>query len=227
MSVNGVVELGDHFIGFKHPFSMLLVGSRGTGKTEFTKTLLARQNEFISHKIDHVYWFSGSEQKSFSQDMESVPSRVHFREGLPDENIIEYAKMRSGTRLIVIDDLMSEASKREDVLHLFTRGRHADISVIFLSQNGFHQGKHFREVNRNSDYIVYFQNTRDQTSISTVGSQMGVRSFLQKAFHDATKEAYTHFLIDYRADTPNMLRYRSKTFDETPIFYVQPEGKIV
>ena len=56
---------------------------------------------------------------------------------------------------------------------------------------------------------------------------MGVRNFLRKAFHDATKEAYSHFLIDYRADTPNMLRYRSKTFDENPIFYMHPEGKNV
>ena len=43
---------------------------------------------------------------------------------LSSEDIIDFVKVQgTGRKLIILDDLMEEASKRKDVKYLFTRGR--------------------------------------------------------------------------------------------------------
>ncbi len=60
-------------VKFKHPFSMLISGGRRTGKTHFTKTLLLRNNEFITPKVDHIFWFYASYQPiAFDELKENV-----------------------------------------------------------------------------------------------------------------------------------------------------------
>ena len=40
----------------KHPFSMIVTGSRRAGKSEFAKRLLIENEPMISIKIDRVIW---------------------------------------------------------------------------------------------------------------------------------------------------------------------------
>ena len=58
---------------------------------------------------------------------------------------------------IVIDDYFVEAANHNQVLALFSRGRHLNISIILLSQNLFHRGKYARDMSLNMDYIVIFK----------------------------------------------------------------------
>ena len=73
---------------------------------------------------------------------------------------------------IIIDDLMAEASESKQVQALFTRGRHLNMSVIFLTQNLFHQGTHSRSMSLNTDYMVLFKNVRDKLQIKCLARQM-------------------------------------------------------
>ena len=63
--------------------------------------------------------------------------------------------------VVVLDDLLQEASDNSQVSSLFTRGRHLNFSVIFLSQNLFHQGKHSRDISLNKGYLILYKNPRD------------------------------------------------------------------
>ena len=59
---------------------------------------------------------------------------MNFVEGLPDGN----SQDPSRNNFIIIDDLMHEADKK--IAKLFTQGsHHKNASVIFLTQNIFHQ----------------------------------------------------------------------------------------
>ena len=120
---------------------------------------------------------------------------------------------------------MEEAGERKDVKHLFTRGRHENISVILLSQNAFHQSKHYLEMSRNTDYPVIFKNVRNVASISTFARQMGLTAFLPQAFKDATREPFSYLLLDTKSNTPEHLRFRSKIFDEHPVVYIPKDYK--
>ena len=213
---------------FKHPFSMLLTGARRTGKTHFTKTLLRKATEFITPQIDLVFWFAPSRQNDLFDELESyeIGKSLTFVKDLPSEDLIDFvhAKGGVGRKLLIFDDLMEEASRRKDVKNLFTRGRHEDMSVIFLAQNTFHQGGHFREISLNTDYFIIFKNVRDGSTINYLASQMNARDFLPRAYKHATRDAYSHLLLDMRSDTDERLRVRAKVFDEYPMVYIKREG---
>jgi len=132
--------------------------------------------------------------------------------GLPTEDLSNFVSKRYGSKLIILDDLMEQASKRR---------HHEDISVICLAQNGFHQDKFFREISKNSEYIIWFKNLRDATAITKFGIQMNIAKFLKQAYIDATREPFSYLLGDFRSDTDDRLRFRAKIFDEFPVVYLQ------
>lgn len=210
---------------FEHPFSMQLAGNRRTGKTHFTKMLLLKNLELIAPQIDVIVWFYGAPQPNvfveLTDALRTHRQRIEFVHDLPTDGsklqdvIGEY----SGRKLIVLDDLMEKASNRADVAALFTHGRHEDVSVIFLTQNLFHKSKYSRDISLNTDFMVLFKNPRDASMITHLGAQMGNAEFLKQAFRDATKDPFTHLMVDLRSQTPEALRYRSNVLDETQIVY--------
>ena len=129
----------EHDIQFKHPFSMMIAGPRRSGKSEFTKKLILNSETLIDETIDRFVWFYVSMQTEL---MESLSHKVEFRKKLPDHNLEdEFSESTLERVFVVIDDLMEEANKRIDVKSLFTRGRHLNLSVLFLTQIFFIAGK--------------------------------------------------------------------------------------
>ena len=82
-----------------------------------------------------------------------------FHENLNDHSFIE-------TRypsLIVIDDLMRDATNSKDVCELCVEdSHHSNISIACILQNGFSKGKENRSMSINAHYIVLFKNRRYQ-----------------------------------------------------------------
>ena len=71
------------------------------------------------------------------------------------------------------DDQIIDTSKDKRIVNLFTRGsHHRNLSVIYVVQNLFHQGKGSRSRSLNSHYLVLFKNPRDKLQILTLAKQM-------------------------------------------------------
>ena len=90
----------------------------------------------------------GRVNKSFQKDvyeklMRANQFELEFLDDIP--NFDEMGKQIRNT-LVVVDDMLTESSRNEQISALFTRGRHLNISVILLSQNLFHQGKYSRDI---------------------------------------------------------------------------------
>ncbi len=126
------------------------------------------------------------------------------------------AMSKQENTVIVIDDLMAEAAQSDQVQALFTRGRHLNLSVIYLAQNLFHKGKHSRDISLNTDYMILFKNARDASQITHLSRQMYPHNskFLTWAFHDATKEPYSYLFLDLKPYTNESLRVRSNILNE-------------
>ena len=127
---------------FVHPFAMLVAGIRGTGKTSFALKLLQRNRELISSPpLDAIIWFYGAAQQDVFNSVRAaaLDQHVEFVHGLPQNKTVQelVSELPGQRKLIVLDDLMGKASSREDVADLFTHGRHADMSVLFLSQKKY------------------------------------------------------------------------------------------
>ena len=86
--------------------------------------------------------------------------------------------------VIILDDIMDEATKYKCMASLFTRWRHDNRSVIFLTQNLIHKNQ--RRTSLNSDYLVIFKNPRDRTQFTHLAKQLlsSNYKFLTWAYED-------------------------------------------
>ena len=132
-------------------------------------------------------------------------------QGIPSE--IDSLFDRNVNNLIILDNTMDEVTQDNRVSQLFTRGRHDNLSVIYLTQNLFHQNE--MEISWNSDYMVIFKNPRDKTQFTKLAKQFMRRKckFLLWAFEDVTKLRRSYLLLDMTPKTDNKLRVRARIFN--------------
>ena len=198
---------------WKHPFTCIVSGPTGCGKTNFTLKLIHHSKTVISPAPEKILWCYGAYQDGFNG-----VKGVEFHEGLPDLSIFDGAKRT----LLILDDLMHETDER--VTKIFTKiSHHNNVSVLYLTQNLFYGGKQNRTIGLNAHYLVLFKNPRDATQISCLARQMhpGKSAFMIEAFKDATVRPYSYLLVDLKADTDDSYRLRSNVFpDEENFVYV-------
>lgn len=118
--------------------------------------------------------------------------------------------------VLVIDDLFDEATREKIFNNLFTKiARHRGVTVIFITQNMFHQGGQHRTRNLNVHYLVLFKNPRDSTVINFIARQAYPSNpqFLMDAFKDATNnQPHGYLFMDFTQQCPEDMRVRSNLF---------------
>ena len=137
---------------------------------------------------------------------------IEFVKGIP-KALEQDSYFNVNTRnLIVFDDQMIDASKDKRIVNLFTRGsHHRNLSVIYIVQNLFHQGKGSRSISLNSHYLVLFKNPRDKLQILTLANQMypGQTDFFLNQYEEAVKRPFGYLLIDLKTTTQDNCRLRT------------------
>jgi len=91
-------------------------------------------------------------------DMLVTIPNIEFVKGIPTALEQDAYFNVNKRNLIVFDDQMIDAGKDQRIVNLFTRGsHHRNLSVIYIVQNVFHQGKDSRSISSNSHYLVLFK----------------------------------------------------------------------
>ena len=112
-----------------HPFTCIVSGPTGSGKSVFTLKLIEHAREIISPSPERIIFCYEEYQKIFH----SYPG-VDFHDGLPDLSSFD-GKKRT---LLVMDDLMTSTDDR--VVDIFTKiSHHRKLSVVYLTQNLFYK----------------------------------------------------------------------------------------
>ena len=199
---------------WQHPFTSIVAGPTGCGKTEFVLSFLQHIDDLVSPAPYNVIYSYAEWQPAYRQ----LPSFVELVEGLPD--IPQYSK---DPLLIVIDDQMDKANK--SITSLFTKGsHHRNISVIYVVQNLFDSNKEHRTISLNAQYLVIFKNPRDGSQITHLAKQMypGQTKYVQEAFALATRDPHGYLVVDLKQSTPDNMRMRSHIFPmEVQEVYIQ------
>ena len=119
------------------------------------------------------------------KNMLEVNSNIVCVQELITDDQIDPSKIN----LIILDDLMDESKDNGVLSKLFTkRLHHRNISVVFISQNLFIQGKYTRTISLNSHYMIIFKNPTDKAQFSHLARQMFPDNtrYLNECFMDAT-----------------------------------------
>ena len=84
---------------------------------------------------------------------------------------------------------MTQSGGDKRIAHLFTkRSHHRNLSVIYIVQNIFHQGRETRNISLNAHYIVLFKSPRDKQQVPILARQVKpghVQEFM-KSYEEAT-----------------------------------------
>ena len=181
------------------PFTMLVCGASGSGKSVFTRRLIS--SGVLSNNPGRIVWCY-SVAESLVQDQ-----MVEYHKGLPSEELLA-----DGNMILVLDDCMQEAKQSGVVSDIFTKySHHNNITCICLLQNLFPRGKEMRNISLNSNYIVLMKNSRDREQIRNLARQVypGRSQFLVKSYEDATKDPFSYLLLDFKNTTPETMRVRA------------------
>lgn len=206
---------------WKHPFSAIVAGPSGSGKSHFVIRFVTNLRHMCDTEFKNIFWHHGA--GGGVQPL--ADSRIQYKTGLPNMDDFDGS---DGASLIIIDDMMRESDA--NVVDLFTKGsHHRNLSVFFITQNLFHQGRGQRDISLNAHYIVCFKNPRDRAQIKHLARQVYPDNpkFLQEAYADATRTPHGYLLLDLKQSTPDDLRVRTCVFPEdSPYNYVyQPVAK--
>ena len=196
---------------WEHPFTAIVAGPTGCGKTIFTFKFIQQAKKMIQPPPENIVYCYGEYQPIFNE----YPY-VTFNEGLPD-----VSQFDGKPTLLIIDDLMSETN--DSVSNIFTKvSHHRNVSIMYLSQNLFYRSKQNRTMSLNAHYIVLFKNPRDANQVATLARQMypTKSKFLVEAFSDATEKPYGYLLIDLKPNTEEKHRIRTNIFPDDERHYV-------
>jgi hypothetical protein len=198
-------------LAWKHPFTAIVAGPSGSGKSRFVARFLEHADRMCDTRFARITWHHGSG----GGGGDGTPG-VRYIAGPPDLDDYD----GSEPSLVIVDDMMREAGSC--VTDLFTKGsHHRNMSVFFITQNLFHQGRGQRDISLNAHYIVFFKNPRDRAQIKHLARQVYPENprFLEEAYNDATREPHGYLLVDLKQSTPDEMRVRSSIFPDDPINY--------
>lgn len=215
---------------FKHPFTCLVAGSTGSGKTVWVRNLLKEYKYLIDIKVKvlKVLWCYGQDQDLHKVLLKNVD--LIYLKRLPTSGDIENIK----PNIIVLDDLMNELKNDEIIKNLFTQGsHHCNLSILFITQNLFYQDKSMRTISLNAQYIVILKGIRLTQQIQILGNQIypGKSKLFLNIYKDATKDSFSYLILDLHPNSDDKYRLRNRIFkselpkllstkyNSAPIFY--------
>ena len=215
---------------FESPSTFSISGTTGSGKTTWLCKLLKDKEILFPHSVtDKILYCYGVWQDLFNE-MESSISNIIFHEGLPSVSTIEELTNTKKHNIIVLDDLMMEVVKNVEMELLFTRGsHHKNLTIIYINQNMFCQGKHARTIALNCHYLILFQNRRDCSQVQKLGQQIfpGHSQVLVESYKDALSKEFGYLVVDLFPRSDENFRLRTNIFpgEDTIVYQVHGTTK--
>jgi len=193
---------------FKHPFTCIVAGRTGWGKTSFCIKLTKKLDTVCTEsKVKGGFIWCFNEATTVPREQLSKLGKcIQYQEGLPEN----FGNAQGEPSLIILDDLLNQIYSKE-VCNLFNKGsHHRNISVLLLTQNIFHQGTNCRDISLNAKYLVLLMNVRDKNQFLYLVRQAYPEDSqsLHDSYRDATTKPHGYFILDFAQDTDDKLRFR-------------------
>lgn len=191
---------------FNAPFTLILCGATGSGKTQWLLKFLNHTDEIINPPPSKILYCYGEMNESI---IALKNKGIETHNGIPD---IELIKSQEKPLLLILDDLMLNM-KNEFIDLIFTRGSHNwNTSVIFVTQSLY--GRDIKTARANSHYLVLMRNPSAQLHVRTLGSQLFPRrlNYFMDSYNDATKNLYSYLVINMHPNAPESLRLSANIF---------------
>lgn len=195
---------------FRYPARIIVAGPSNSGKTQLVAKLIEKYHTKFSHIV-----MCGTSSHPLTQHKD-IGKKISLHDNIVDP-LKETDEILRGSILYVLDDLFMECTEDKTVVNTFTKGRHHNISIIFITQNLFFSGKHARNISLNCSHYFLFRQ-RDVQQVEYFSRQVfgkgRSKEFLE--MHRAATKAspFGYIFIDLALNTPESLQVRSNVVGE-------------
>ena len=196
---------------FSHPARVIIAGYSNSGKSVICGELIKKYN----FAFDYIL-YCGTDEHPLQNDSELKDKIIVSQDIL---NPFDYSSLTDKGILLILDDCFIEAVQTKFVVDAFTKGRHKNISIIFITQNLFQPGKFSRSIALNCSHYILMRN-RDLSQVENLGRQIfgkcKSKEFLNIYQKAIEYNKFGYLLIDLSPHTPQQLMLRTNITDETP-----------
>ena len=105
-----------------------------------------------------------------SHDLQNNPD-INEKLHISSEIVNPFDYSYNGNTLFILDDCFLEAIEPKFVVNAFTKGRHENISTIFITQNIFFSSKFAKSIALNCSHYI-LMHYRDLGQIEVLGRQL-------------------------------------------------------
>ena len=193
------------------PGAMQIVGSVGTGKTNFCLKLIENSNSCFQCKPQEILFFYERWQDAY----EKYKKKVHFRQGLPTDLPADCPK------LVILDDVGDDAAKSKELLRMAAcHARHSGTVLVIVTHNLYSKEKFSTDFANCLQYLVLWENVRYQSQIRKLAQQTmpGDVDYFMDAYDQAVKR-YGYLLFDLTPKKDH--RLLSDVFSQNPAYYTK------
>ena len=196
---------------FNAPFTMIISGATGSGKTQWLLKFLKNTELLIDPPPSKIMYCFG--------EMNEIVFKIKEM-GITTYNDVPEPEVIKQHQLLVLDDLMLNIQS-EFLDLLFTRGSHNwGVSVIFVTQSLY--GRNIKTARANAHYILLTKNPQGLLQVRTLGSQLFPKmiNYFLESYRDATSERFSYLLINMHPNTEEHLRLSTNIFpgEKTTIY---------
>ena len=181
-----------------HPY--IVIGPSGAGKTHYIPKILEKIG---NKKPIHIITRSPNQYPNYKTSNEIKP--INKYKGL----------------VVIFDDMLG-AKNSSQIDEFFTRGRHEDLDVCYISQSYFALPR--QSIRNNSDRLILFKQTlRDvQSMYYDIGAYDMKYDEFKEMCHKAWDEKFNYLCIDM-SKNKNEGKYR--IFNENKTTYIECIGE--
>ena len=193
-------------VSIKWPFKWCLVGSSGSGKTQFSLDVIANAFRLFDTPPSKIIIVYKEFQDIYTKFNEYIPTTLYKED---DIDLEEITKSNREKLLIICDDLYFSKKINEVAEQFLVKGRHRNTSWIVLTQSIFNHTA-LKNISRNSTHITLFKSVRlNEPHIFFSQLRPQSSKVLQDIYRESTVNSYSYLDIDLSQTCPDNLRYKT------------------
>ena len=199
-------------------FKILIVGPSGSGKTLFVRDLLLNLDNFTIEKPKKTILMYTVWQPAYDQMQSEQLIDAFIQDNSELESQLD--SYTTGEEVLFIFDDMISSTNIDFISKLFmVQGRHKNISLIFITQQGFRNNEAFKSISNNTGYMVLMKNKRNVSDVQNLAKQItpGPRPLLKQIWDTATKDSYSYLFLNLMNESKNETKYLSHLFEKNHI----------
>ena len=204
-------------VSVKWPFKWCLVGSSGSGKTNFSLQVIRHAHRLFDQVPTKIIIVYKEYQEIYNQFNDHIPTDLFNEDEVDFEEI---TKENKENLLIICDDLYYSKKINEVAEHFLIKGRHRNTSWLVLTQSIFNHPA-LKNISRNSSHITMFKSvTLNEPPIFFSQLRPRTSKVLQDIYSKATEKSYSYLDIDLSQTCPDKYRYKTNLFSKAVTVFI-------